>query len=100
MRKSINGLTLLVVDSMGLEPQSKILFLFHNKAGDKVKGILWHFDGFILLYKRKEKGKFKFPKDVAGNHYQIDNDLLQWLLRGFDFYALKDHPELKDTQYF
>lgn len=100
MRKSINGLVLLVVDSMKMEPQSKALFLFHNKASDKIKGVFWHFDGFILLYKRKEKGKFIFPKEVSGNHYQMDNDLLQWLLKGFDFYAIKNHPELKSSQYF
>jgi transposase len=100
MRKSINGLVLLVVDSMHLDPQSKSLFLFHNKTNDKIKGILWHFDGFILLYKRKEKGRFKFPKDLSGTHYQIDSDLLQWLLKGFDFYALKAHPELKSSEYF
>ena len=99
MRKSINGLVVLIVDSMNLEPRSKILFLFHNKTRDKVKGILWHHDGFILLYKRKEKGKFQFPK-VSELHYQIDNDLLQWLLKGFDFHLLQQHPELKISQYF
>lgn len=100
MRKSINGLVVLIVDSMNLEPQSKILFLFHNKTRDKVKGILWHHDGFILLYKRKEKGKFKFPKDISASYYQIDNDLLQWLLKGFDFYLFQQHPELKISQFF
>ena len=100
MRKSIDGLVLLVVESMSLEPQSKTLFLFHNKSNNKVKGIMWHFDGFILLYKRKEKGRFKFPKEISETHYQIDNDLLQWLLKGFDFYSLKHHPELKNSQYF
>lgn len=100
MRKSIDGLVLLVVESMSLDPQSKTLFLFHNKTHDKLKGVLWHFDGFILLYKRKEKGKFKFPKEVTATHYPIDNDLLQWLLKGFDFYALQNHPELKSSQYF
>jgi transposase len=100
MRKSINGLVVLIVDSMNLEPRSKVLFLFHNKARDKVKGILWHHDGFILLYKRKEKGKFKFPKDISTSYYQIDNDLFQWLLKGFDFYLLQQHPELKISQYF
>lgn len=100
MRKSINGLALLVVDSMQLDPQSKSLFIFHSKTSDKIKAILWHHDGFLLLYKRKEKGKFKFPKDISENYYQIDNDLLQWLLKGFDFYLLQQHPELKISQYF
>jgi transposase len=100
MRKSINGLVFLVIDSMNLEPQSKSLFLFFNKTYDKVKGIFWHYDGFVLLYKRKEQGKFKFPKDISGSYYHIDNDLLQWLLKGFDFHLLQQHPELKISKYF
>ena len=30
----------------------------------------------------------------------FDSDLLQWLLKGFDFYALKQYPDLKKSQYF
>lgn len=100
MRKSINGLVLLVVDVLKKDPQSKALYLFYNKSMDKVKSIFWDQNGFILLYKPLEQGRFKFPKNISGLEYEIDSDLLQWLLKGFDFYALKHHPDLKKSQYF
>jgi transposase len=100
MRKSINGLVLLVVDLLRKDPQAKALYLFKNKSMDRIKGILWHRNGFILLYKPLEKGKFKFPKDLDEIDYKIDSDLFEWLLSGFDFYAIKNHPELKSSQYF
>lgn len=100
MRKSIDGLCLLVVEGMDLNPQQKALYLFRNNACDKVKAILWDKNGFILLYKRLEKGRFIFPKDISDEVYEIDADLFQWLLKGFDFYAVKEHPELKNSQYF
>lgn len=100
MRKSIDGLSLLVVEAMKLDPQAKSLYLFRNKASDKFKAIFWDTDGFVLLYKRRESGRFKFPNDVATDYYEIDSDLFNWLRKGFDFYALKQHPELKISSYY
>jgi len=100
MRKSINGLVLLIVEALELDPQANVMYLFHNKAGDKFKSIFWDGDGFILLYKRKEKGRFKFPKNITDSYYEIDADLFNWLRKGFDFYALKQHPELKYSEYY
>ena len=100
MRKSIDGLVTIIVEQMQLDPQAKIMFLFYNKPGDKFKSIIWEGDGFLLLYKRLEKGRFKFPKDIVDNYYGIDADLFNWLRKGFDFYALKQHPELKISKYF
>lgn len=100
MRKSIDGLAYLVVEEMTLNPQEKALFLFRNKCSDKFKGILWDGDGFILLYKRLEKGRFKFPKHITASYYEIDADLFNWLRKGFDFYAIKQQPELKISQYY
>jgi transposase len=100
MRKSIDGLSLLVVEAMKLDPQDKCLYLFRNKAGDKFKAIFWDADGFILLYKRRESGRFKFPKNMDVDYYEIDSDLFNWLRKGFDFYALKKHPELKISSYY
>ena len=100
MRKAIDGLASIIVDSMQLEPQSKIMFIFFNNSKDKIKAIVWEGDGFLLLYKRLEKGKFKFPRNIIDNHYEIDADLFNWLRKGFDFHALKQHPELKTSKYF
>lgn len=100
MRKAINGLVMLTVDALECDPQNKTLYLFRNKSGDKFKGLIWDDDGFILLYKRKEKGRFIFPKSPPGDCYEIDADLFEWLRKGFDFYSLKQHPELKSSCYY
>jgi len=100
MRKSIDGLVVLIVEALELDPQANMMYLFRNKASDKFKAIFWDGDGFILLYKRKEKGRFKFPKDLSDSYYEIDADLFNWLRKGFDFYALKQHTELKYSQYY
>jgi transposase len=100
MRKGVNSLTLLVLDTLKQDPQSKQMFLFHNKGRDTIKAILWDKNGFILLYKKLEQGKFTFPQDIHNNYIEIDSDLLKWLMQGFDFYRLKHHPELKFSQYF
>lgn len=100
MRKSIDGLVFVIVEDMDLDPQDKALYLFRNKSGDKFKAVLWDSNGFILLYKRLEKGSFKFPKNIIEDYYEIDADLFNWLCKGFDFYSLKYHPELKKSKYY
>ena len=99
MRKQVNGLILLVIEVLKQNPQSKQMFLFFGKTKDKVKALLWDNNGFILLYKKLEKEKFIFPQHIH-NPIEINNDLFQALMRGFDFYRLKQHPELKISQYF
>ena len=100
MRKSIDGLVLLIVESLKLDPQNNALYLFHNKSRDKFKAIIWDNDGFMLLYKRREQGRFKFPKKMLDEYYEIDADLFAWLNKGFDFYALKQQEELKISKYY
>ncbi len=100
MRKSIDGLSLLVVEALHCDPQANVLYLFRNKAGDKFKALYWDGDGFFLLYKRRERGRFKFPCQMEVDYYEIDAHLFKWLCKGFDFWRLKHHPELKISQYY
>jgi len=60
MRKSINGLSVLVADHLELSPLSGSLFVFYNKARDKIKILYWDRNGFCLWYKRLEKHRFIF----------------------------------------
>lgn len=99
MRKAIDGLSILVADSLELQPQAGSLFIFRNKKSDKVKILYWDRNGFCLWYKRLERGKFKFPK-LKGNHFELTIQQLRWLLDGLDFSKLKGHSNLEYDTFF
>jgi len=41
MRKSINGLSVLVADQLGLNPLNGQMFVFYNRYRDKIKILYW-----------------------------------------------------------
>lgn len=100
MRKSIDGLLMLIVDLLKNNPQSGNLFLFASRDRKKVKGLYWDRNGFVLLYKRLEKGRFQFPEDARSGHLEIGIKELRWLLAGFHFSEMAAYPELNFTDYF
>lgn len=65
MRKSIDGLCLVVQDVLEKNPSDGALFVFCNRGRDKMK--LLHFDGtgFCLFYKRLDRGRFQLPKEAT-----------------------------------
>ena len=46
MRKSINGLSMIVEASFNLDPFDGALFVFCNRNRDRVKILEWDVDGF------------------------------------------------------
>ncbi len=66
MRKSIDGLALMVSEVLELNPLSESLFVFCNRGRDKLKILHWQTNGFWLYYRRLEKGRFNWPcRDTA-----------------------------------
>ena len=61
LRRSFDGLAAATKETIGKDPRSGALFLFVNKAGNRLKAIWWDRTGYCLLYKRLEKGVFRFP---------------------------------------
>lgn len=82
-RKSINGLAALVDAELELPVLSGALFVFCNKARDKLKLLYWDQTGFALWYKRLDKQKFKWPK-LQTSTLNLTEEQLSWLLSGFD----------------
>lgn len=63
LRRGIDGLAQIVEGQFHLDPFEKnVLFLFCGKRADRIKGLLWEGNGFLLLYKRLESGSFSWPR--------------------------------------
>lgn len=84
LRRSIDGLSALVRERLGLEPLSGHLFLFRNRRGDRVKVLVWDRSGFWVLYKRLERGTFAWPAEDAGAPFEMRGTDLMLLLSGVD----------------
>ena len=63
LRRSIDGLAMIVKAQLQLDPYSTALFLFCGRRCDRIKGLLWEGDGFLLLYKRLDNGRFQWPRN-------------------------------------
>ena len=58
------------------------LFLFCGRSASRIKGLLWEGDGFLLLYKRVESGRFSWPR-TAQELRQLTPEQFRWLMQGF-----------------
>jgi transposase len=83
-RRGLDGLLALIQETFGHEPQEDYLFLFCDASRKKIKAVLWDKNGFMMLYKRLEVGKFQFPKIREGK-IQLNRLQLECLLSGMDF---------------
>ena len=90
MRKSINGLSVLVVEEMNNNPGNGCLYVFLNKRHNKLKILLWHHNGFCLFYKRLEREKFHIGNSVQKVE-TIEKRQLLWLLEGLAYQEMKGH---------
>jgi transposase len=61
MRKSFDSLSGIVQNQLSHNPTNGVAYLFINKLRDKVKILHWRTGGFVLYYKRLEKGTFEVP---------------------------------------
>ncbi len=60
-RKAINGLSIIVEETLCLDPFSEHLFVFTNKRRNKIKILAWDKTGVILWLKALDQDRFKWP---------------------------------------
>ncbi len=82
LRKGIDGYASIIQDQFQLSPFDDALFIFCNRSRNKLKCLYWDGTGFWLLYKRLEKGHFKWKKESDGKAVNITRQQLSWLLEG------------------
>ena len=82
MRKSFDGLCGIITSKMNQHAMRGDLFIFINKKRNRLKMLRWETGGFVLFYKRLEKGTFKWPSSAQGETLNVDERQLRWLLDG------------------
>ncbi len=92
-RKSYRGLSLLVEQELGHNPFSGELYVFGNRARNRIKILLWEDNGFVLYYKALAEEKFRWPRGEE-TVLTLDGQQLNWLLDGYDLAQLRPHKKL------
>ena len=99
LRRGIDGLARIIRFQFKLDPYDKnTLFLFCGKRTDRIKGLLWEGDGFLLLYKRIENGSFKWPRSVE-EVMEITPEQYQMLMQGMEIVAKHPIQEVANPAY-
>lgn len=84
LRKGIDGLALIVGSQYKLNPFEKgTLFLFCGRRTDRIKGLLWMGNGFLLFYKRFEDGHLDWPRSRQ-EAAQLSEEDFRLLMNGFN----------------
>lgn len=94
LRRSFDGLTAAAREQIGRDPQRGALFLFFNKAHDRVKLLWWDRTGYCILYKRLQRGCFRLPEALEpdARSVTIEAAELAKILEGVDLPATKMRP--------
>ena len=87
MRKSINGLSVIVSEEMGLDLKSNSLFVFTNRRRTHMKILYFDHSGFALWLKRLESSKFPWPKDLSDSVIEISHSDMDLLLSGVNVWS-------------
>ena len=86
LRRGIEGLATIIRYKYN---EKNVLFLFCGKRTDRIKGLLWEGDGFLLLYKRLDIGAFSWPR-TSDEVMSITQEQYMMLMKGLEVVAR--HP--------
>lgn len=81
LRLGIDGLVALVKEKYNLDPFEEAIFFFCGRRADRVKALLWDGNGFWLLYKRLEDGRFQWPRTTE-EALELTSQQFRWLMEG------------------
>lgn len=94
-RTGINGLAILVEQSLGLNPFALAVYVFSNRQRNLVKILGWERNGFWLMLKRLEQDRFILPEEARVRTVTVEQ--LHWLLEGIVMAVTQRHsPRVLD----
>lgn len=84
-----------VLRSLGIENPAAVntLYLFCVRRSDRIKGLVWEGDGFLLLYKKLVNGSFQWPRN-ASEVKSLTAKQFRWLMEGLTIEPRKSVKEV------
>ena len=95
MRLGFDGLFALVRSRLKAGPLSGHLFIFRNRACDRLKVLYWGGHGLCLFCQRLEAGRYHFPDAPAGaSSVELSAGQFQMVLDGIDLSRVRRFKRL------
>jgi transposase len=98
MRKSINTLCVLIKETLSCNPMDGTLFLFRNRQGNKLKVLYYEVNCFSIWYRRLEKGKYVFQRNLQGQ-IEMTKEHFRWLIAS-DKYSYREAVLPQEISHF
>ena len=96
LRKGFDGLSGLVGSVMGCNPVDGSVYIFINRKRDRMKMLVWERTGFMLYYKRLERGTFELPKSKGtGSKLQLRWETLVLMIQGISLQKIRYRKRYK-----
>ena len=93
-RRGIDGLAALVRAVLGRDPLDGALYVFFSRRCDRARVLYFSHNGYWLLSKRLECGRFHLPWDATTETVvrSIESTQLQLILEGIDLRDARHRP--------
>ncbi len=99
LRSGIDTLASIVKQKTAANPYvPDTLYLFCGRRTDRIKGLVWEKDGFLLLYKRLEQGKFVWPRNEE-DVKALTPQQFRWLMEGLTIEPRKSVKPVAPPEY-
>jgi len=86
MRKGINGLVTIIQDELNHNPYDKAIYIFAGIRKDRYKIVYFNHDGFVMVNKRIDNGRVKWPKAKHEPFVKVTSQQFEWFSQGLSIY--------------
>lgn len=91
LRRGFDGLAAATREIIHADPLSGHLFVYTNRRANRLKILVWEPSGYLLIYKRLERGQFHLPcaPRPGSRHVEMEATELALMMEGIDLRAAK-----------
>lgn len=100
LRRGFDGLAASTREIIRQDPLCGHLFSFINRRRNRMKILVWQPSGFLLIYKRLERGRFRIPRapKAGARHIEVDASELTLMIEGIDLRGARRRKRWREAK--